>query len=101
MVNDSVAYTRKDSRLENEFESIQKDWMRLATDVSKALKDVVAYSKTEAGAKKEELKAELEKHLGDLRGEIESVVKKNPWKSVFVAFGLGLLVSKLLERKSK
>ncbi|MFH1017638.1 MAG: hypothetical protein V1798_05570 [Pseudomonadota bacterium] len=101
--------------MEKEFEALRKDWEHLATDMSKTWKALVAYGKAETGARKDQMKEEMEKHLAGLRKELDSSyekgkeavkaigtkVEENPWKSLFIAFGLGLLTAKLLERRSK
>jgi ElaB/YqjD/DUF883 family membrane-anchored ribosome-binding protein len=101
--------------MEKEIESLKKDWERLAVDMSKTWKALVAYGKSEAGTRKDSMKEEMEKHLEGLRKELDvsyekgkeavkaigTRVEENPWKSLFVAFGLGMLLGKLMERRSK
>ncbi len=67
--------------VEKEFERLQKEM------------------KKQVGKLEDELEAAYEEGKGAI-STIEENVAKNPWKSLLIAFGVGLLASRWLERKS-
>jgi ElaB/YqjD/DUF883 family membrane-anchored ribosome-binding protein len=99
--------------LHDDLDSIKSDIIALQSDLSTALKDLVAAGKGEAGAVKERLEAEVRERLDRLsdkadelagRGKravhnLEHHIEEKPLQSVGIALGIGLLLGALLSRR--
>lgn len=99
--------------LNRDMEAIKSDIAALQVDLSSALKDLVAASKSEAGDIKDKLESQLRDRLSRLsdkaddlaqRGRravegIEGAIEEKPLQSVGIALGVGLVLGAILSRK--
>lgn len=98
--------------VDQELETLRGDLNTLRSDVRKLTEDLSRAAQTGAAAASEEAQAELKRLRADLddlyqrarskgKASLESVeeqVERNPLASLAVAFGVGLLLGKLLDR---
>jgi|SRR5690554_642666 len=98
--------------MDQELETLRGDLNTLRSDVRKLTEDLTRAAQTGASAASEEAQAELRRLRSDLddlyhrarskgQASLESVeehVERNPLASLAVAFGVGLLLGKLLDR---
>jgi len=98
--------------VDQELETLRGDLNTLREDVRKLTEDLARAARTGAAVASEEAEAEMKRLRAELdelyrralsRGQaslesIEEQVERNPLTSLAVAFGIGLLLGKLLDR---
>lgn len=101
---DNLSNRQEDSNLQNEASTTEK--MRLkahqavdgaadrAVNVERKLRDEAAVAQVKLGEKKEAAQEQLEETMASL----EAYIRQNPMKAAGIAFGAGLVVSRLLRR---
>ena len=92
--------------LGNDLESLKDDISKLKSDISDITQKLIYKAKTDSGPMKdkfiEDLKNELDRARGKSRETFESVeqqIQEKPLMSLLIAFILGLLLGKLLDRR--
>ncbi|HLS69062.1 MAG TPA: hypothetical protein VK035_06930 [Kiloniellales bacterium] len=98
--------------VDQELETLRGDLNNLRADVRKLTDDLASAARTGASIASDEAEAEMKRLRADLdelyhralsRGQaslesVEEHVERNPLTSLAVAFGVGLLLGKLLDR---
>lgn len=97
---------RGSSTLRDDLERLREDIASLKTTLAGLGKRGAAEARAAADAKLDELHDELERLAGDLprRGQdtiagIEQRVRDHPVASLLTAFGIGMILSRLLDRR--
>lgn len=92
--------------LDNDLESLRDDVSKLKSDISDITQKLIYKAKSDSGPMKdkiiEDLKNELDRARGKGRETFESVeqqIQEKPLMSLLIAFILGLLLGKLLDRR--
>ncbi|MFN0133848.1 MAG: YqjD family protein [Phycisphaerales bacterium] len=103
---------RKAASIRRDMDAIKDDLTALQSDISDALRDLVAAGKNEAGDVRDRLEKSIRDRLDQLseRAEeigqygrravdgLESQIEEKPWQSVGIAFGVGLLLGVILRK---
>jgi len=82
--------------------SIEDDLAQLRADLKALTANVAGLAKEKGGEMKAELGAQAEKAMASGRQAAENMqdaVRERPMTSVFVAFGVGILIGHLLDRR--
>ena len=109
-------------KTKNDFHTIQSDLNKLSNDISKIWDHMVDYGRDHAVAKKDELRDQLKdkfQHIKDniyslkekgseflespsqFVGDTEEKIEQNPWVSVGIAFGIGIVFGTLIDRLNR
>jgi ElaB/YqjD/DUF883 family membrane-anchored ribosome-binding protein len=97
----------------NELDSLKSDMSKLRSDLAGLAEALIKAGKHEAGAAKERLEEEVHTRLDSLREKagdareaganalksIESHIEERPFVSMLVAFAVGLVFGKFLDRR--
>lgn len=101
------------SDLREELESLKADMSKLRGDVAHLLETLLETGKSSAASAKADLESRLHERLDELRSalkrgrdkgeqavhEAKHRIETRPFLSIFTAFGIGLILGKILDRR--
>ena len=109
MANQSKAATEPDAdvnALRKDIEALRGDLESLAKNIKSMGEGKIQQASALGTAKIDELRSELERRVDDLREQgresvatVERTIQEKPLMTLLAAFGAGMLIARLLERK--
>lgn len=89
-----MATQPSNQELQEQMDALRKDF----SDLTGTLKEMSASYAKDGQARVKDAAEEAQKQVKDSLGRAQSEVEQHPFSSMAVAFGIGLLLGKLLDR---
>lgn len=104
--NATITESSDMSALKQDIEQLRSDLASLTKHIKGLGQNAVAQARSAGADRVDELRGELERTVDQLRqqgeasvAKVESVIQERPLLSLLAAFGVGMLMTRLLERR--